>query len=163
MSYSSDFAAINMLEGNDEPLCFSISCPQVTRRLPQEPNMTPTSGTSTNLGSHESDFAGAKTSVGEDASTDVEGLRRDLNSLRDTISRFVSQAGEVSSSVASQVGDAASSFAESGADVASAAKEQAKTFASELENMGRRNPLGAMATAFMIGVLVGLIGRGRGS
>jgi ElaB/YqjD/DUF883 family membrane-anchored ribosome-binding protein len=125
--------------------------------------MKPTSGTSSNLGSHESDIAGVKTTAGEDPSIDVEGLRRDLNSLSNTISRFLSQAGEVSSSVASQVGDAASSFAESGADVASAAKEQAKTFASELENMGRRNPLGAMAAAFMVGVLVGLIGRGRGS
>ena len=123
--------------------------------------MTPTSGTSSSLGSHESDFAGAKTPAGEGVS-DVEGLRRDLNSLSNTISRFMSQAGHVSSSVASQVGDAASSFAESGADMASAAKEQAKSFASELENMGRRNPLGAMAAAFMVGVLVGLIGRGRG-
>ena len=43
----------------------------------------------------------------------------------------------------------------------SGAKEQAKTFASELENMGRRNPLGAMAAALMVGVLIGLIGRGR--
>ena len=125
--------------------------------------MTPTSGTSSNLGSHEADFAGAKTPAGEDASSDVEALRHDLNSLRDTLSRFLSQAGDVSSSVASQVGDAASSFAESGADMASAAKQQAKSFASELENMGRRNPLGAMAAAFMVGVLVGLIGRGRGS
>ena len=98
--------------------------------------MQPTSGTSTNLGSHESDFSSAKTTSGEDASTDVEGLRRDLNSLRNTISRFMSQTGDVSSSVASQVGDAASSFAESGADMASAAKEKAKTFASELESMG---------------------------
>ena len=125
--------------------------------------MKPTSGTSSNLGSHESDFAGAKTAAAEDASTDVEGLRRDLNSLSNTISRFLSQAGEVSSSVASQAGDAASSFAESGANMASAAKEHAKTIASELENMGRRNPLGAMAVAFVVGVLVGLIGRGRGS
>jgi ElaB/YqjD/DUF883 family membrane-anchored ribosome-binding protein len=129
--------------------------------------------TSSKAGFRESDFASAKDTAGEalsrsqegienaastlkdGASIDVENLRRDLNSLRDTVSRFVSQAGEVSSSVASQVGDAASSLA--------AAKEQAKTFASELESIGRRNPLGAMAAAFMVGVLIGLIGRGRGS
>jgi hypothetical protein len=73
----------------------------------------------------------------------------------------VSQAGDVSSSVVSQVGNAASSLAEGGANVASAAKEQAKSFASELETMGRRNPLGAMAAAVMVGVLIGLITRGR--
>ena len=137
--------------------------------------------TSSKAGFRESDFASAKDAAGEalsrsqegienaastlkdGASIDVENLRRDLNSLRDTVSRFLSQAGEVSSSVASQVGDAASSLAGSGADMASAAKEQAKTFASELESIGRRNPLGAMAAAFMVGVLIGLIGRGRGS
>jgi hypothetical protein len=39
--------------------------------------------------------------------------------------------------------------------------KQAKTFASELETLGRNNPLGAMAAAMMVGVLIGLIGRGR--
>ena len=47
--------------------------------------------------------------------------------------------------------------------MASAAKDQAKSFASELETMGRRNPLGAMAAAVMVGVLIGLISRGRSS
>jgi ElaB/YqjD/DUF883 family membrane-anchored ribosome-binding protein len=91
----------------------------------------------------------------------LESLRRDLNSLKDTVSRFISQAGEVSSSVANQVSGAASDLAERGANVASAAKDQAKTFASELEGMGRRNPLGAMAAAVMVGVLIGLVSRGR--
>jgi hypothetical protein len=36
-----------------------------------------------------------------------------------------------------------SNLVESGANIASAAKDHAKTFASELENLGRRNPLGA--------------------
>jgi ElaB/YqjD/DUF883 family membrane-anchored ribosome-binding protein len=137
--------------------------------------------TSSKADSRDSDFASAKGAAGEtlsrtqegianaastledDASIDVENLRRDLNSLRETVSRFVSQAGEVSSSIAGQVGDAASSLAGSGADMASVAKEQAKTFASELESIGRRNPLGSMAAAFMVGVLIGLIGRGRSS
>jgi ElaB/YqjD/DUF883 family membrane-anchored ribosome-binding protein len=95
------------------------------------------------------------------AANDLDSLRRDLNSLKETMTRFMSQAGDVSSSVVSQVGNAASSLAESGANVASAARDQAKTFASELESMGRRNPLGAMAAAVMVGVLIGLITRGR--
>src|SRR5262245_54789720 len=138
-----------------------------------------TPGTSSNLGARSSDFASAKDQASEavsrgreglsqaastfanDASTDLEGLRRDLNNLKDTVSRFMSQAGDVSSSVANQVGNAASSLAQSGANVAAAAKDQAKTFASELENMGRRNPLGAMAGAVMVGVLIGLLTRSR--
>ena len=141
--------------------------------------MNSTPRMSADMASRQSDLATAKEAAGEtlnrakeeltntasalgsNPSVDLEGMRRDLNSLKDTLSRFVSQAGEVSSSVASQVSDAASSFAESGTNMASAAKEQAKTFASELESIGRRNPLGAMAAALMVGVLIGLIGRGR--
>jgi hypothetical protein len=43
--------------------------------------------------------------------------------------------------------------------VASAASEQAKSFATELENMARRNPLGALAGAVLIGVFIGVMGR----
>jgi len=43
--------------------------------------------------------------------------------------------------------------------MASTAADQAKTFASELENMARRNPIGALAGAVVIGVMIGLLGR----
>jgi hypothetical protein len=42
-------------------------------------------------------------------------------------------------------------------------RHQAKSFASELEGMGRRNPLGAMAAALLVGVMIGVISRGRSS
>jgi ElaB/YqjD/DUF883 family membrane-anchored ribosome-binding protein len=105
----------------------------------------------------------AASSLASNASYDLDGLRKDLNSLKDTVSKFVSQAGDVSSSVATKVGNAASSLAESGSDMASAATDQAKSFASELEGMGRRNPLGAMAAALLVGVMIGVISRGRSS
>jgi hypothetical protein len=58
---------------------------------------------------------------------------------------------------------AASNVAEKGSEIATTASKQAKTFASELETLGRNNPLGAMAAAMMVGVLIGLIGLiGRG-
>ena len=66
----------------------------------------------------------------------------------------------MSSSVATKVGNAASSLAGTGSDMASAATDQAKSFASELEAMGRRNPLGAMAAAVLVGVMIGVISRG---
>jgi ElaB/YqjD/DUF883 family membrane-anchored ribosome-binding protein len=37
--------------------------------------------------------------------------------------------------------------------------DQAKSFASELENMVRRNPIGAIAGAVVVGVPIGLLAR----
>jgi ElaB/YqjD/DUF883 family membrane-anchored ribosome-binding protein len=97
----------------------------------------------------------------------LQSLRADLNSLKDTVAKFVSRAGseaaksarEVTSNVAGQVGDVASDLAGKGAEMASAASDQVKSFASELENMARRNPIGAMAGAVLVGVMIGLLGR----
>ena len=94
------------------------------------------------------------------ARSDLQSLRSDLNSLRDTVTKFASQAGteaaksarEVSSNVAGQVGGTVS-------DLSSKGVEQAKTLASELENIARRNPLGAIAGAVVLGALIGLMGR----
>src|ERR1700732_2798611 len=101
--------------------------------------------------------------------TDLQSLRKDLNNLKDTGAEFVTQAGtdavktarDATSNVASQVGNAASNVAERGSEIATTASKQAKTFASEFETLGRNNPLGAMVAALMVGVLIGLIGRGR--
>ena len=55
--------------------------------------------------------------------------------------------------------DVASDLADRGSQYASSASDQAKTFATELESMARRNPLGALAGAVAIGVLIGVMGR----
>jgi ElaB/YqjD/DUF883 family membrane-anchored ribosome-binding protein len=109
----------------------------------------------------------AATEAMNSAGSDLQALRADLNSLKDTVATFMSKAGnetaksarEVTSTVAGQVGGVASDLADKGAEMASAVTEQAKSFASELENMARRNPIGALAGAVMIGVLIGLMGR----
>ena len=101
------------------------------------------------------------------AGSDLTALRADLNGLKDTVAKFISQvsseaaksAREVTSSVADQVGCVASDYVGKGAELTSAASEQAKTIASELESMARRNPLGAIAGAVLIGVLIGWLGR----
>jgi len=101
------------------------------------------------------------------AGSDLTALRADLNGLKDTVTKFISQvsseaaksAREVTSSVADQVGSVATDYVGKGADMTSAASEQAKTVASELESMARRNPLGAIAGAMLIGVFIGLLGR----
>jgi hypothetical protein len=68
----------------------------------------------------------------------------------------------MSQTVASQVGSATSGVTDTGSELASAAKEHAKTFASELEGMARRNPLGTIAGALLVGVIIGMMSRGRG-
>jgi ElaB/YqjD/DUF883 family membrane-anchored ribosome-binding protein len=101
------------------------------------------------------------------AGSDLTALRADLNGLKDTVTKFISQvsseaaksAREVTSSVADQVGGVATDYVGKGAEMTSAASEQAKTVVSELENIARRNPLGAIAGAVLIGVLIGLLGR----
>jgi ElaB/YqjD/DUF883 family membrane-anchored ribosome-binding protein len=97
-------------------------------------------------------------------------LRQDMASLKSTISRFASQAGDdaaktvrgASQTFAAQVGSAASGVADMSSDLATSAKEHAKTFASELEGMAKRNPLGTLAGALVVGVVIGMMSRGRG-
>jgi ElaB/YqjD/DUF883 family membrane-anchored ribosome-binding protein len=86
--------------------------------------------------------------------------------LKDALTRLVTQmSGEaaktvrsVSQTVASQVSGA---MADTGSDLAGSAKEHAKTFASELEGMARRNPLATIAGALVVGVIIGMMSRGR--
>jgi ElaB/YqjD/DUF883 family membrane-anchored ribosome-binding protein len=106
----------------------------------------------------------------DEAAADLKALRHDLNNLTGTVMKFISQAGheatksarEITSNVAGQVGSAAADMADKGANVASATTEQAKTFAAEFESMARRNPLGAIAGAVMVGVLIGMLRRRNG-
>ena len=101
---------------------------------------------------------------------DVQRLRRDVASLTDTLSRLASQVSgeaaktvrEAGQSFSTQVSSAAGAVADASSDLASSAKEHAKTFASELEGMARRNPLGTIAGALLVGIVIGMMSRGRG-
>lgn len=101
---------------------------------------------------------------------DVSSLRADMTKMHETFSDFVSETGghaartarSVGQAVVSQVGSTASGLANTGAGMASSATEQVKTFATELEGIARKNPLGALAGALAVGVVIGLIVRGRG-
>jgi ElaB/YqjD/DUF883 family membrane-anchored ribosome-binding protein len=98
------------------------------------------------------------------AESDLTALRADLNGLKDTVAKFISQVSSEAAKSArevksDQVGGVATNYAGKGAEMTSAASEQAKTVATELESMARRNPLGAIAGAVLISVLIGLLGR----
>jgi ElaB/YqjD/DUF883 family membrane-anchored ribosome-binding protein len=86
------------------------------------------------------------------------------NTALDTAKKMTSEAANKVSDIANAATDTAkrmtSEAANTASDVASAASEHAKTFASELERMGRANPLGVIAGALLVGVVIGLLGRG---
>ena len=125
---------------------------------------------SSNPSSHQPSSASGRREPEEAERIGLSELRQDMASLKSTISRFASQAGDdaaktvrgASQTLASQVGSAASGVADMSSDLASSAKEHAKTFASELEGMAKRNPLGTLAGALVVGVVIGLMSRGRG-
>jgi ElaB/YqjD/DUF883 family membrane-anchored ribosome-binding protein len=116
------------------------------------------------------DTQGAVGVVRDRLAEDVSSLRADMSKMHDILSRFASEAGgqaartarNVGQTVASQVSSTASGLVASGADVASSATEQFKTFTTELEGIARKNPLGALAGALAVGIVIGLIVRGRG-
>ena len=97
------------------------------------------------------------------AGVDLKALQSDLNNLKETVAKLVSRAGDEAAKsareIAGQVSTAASDLAEEGANVASEATGQAKTLVTEVENIARRNPLGALAGAVLVGVLIGMMGR----
>ena len=109
--------------------------------------------------------AGALDSSIPELRSELQSLRSDLNSLIDTVAKLVSHAGseagksarEVTYNAAGEVSD----LAGKGVEMASAATELAKTVASDLELMVRRNPVGAMAGAVIVGGLIGLMVRRR--
>ena len=101
---------------------------------------------------------------------DVSSLRADMTKMHESFSNFVSETGghaartarSVGQAVASQVGSTASGLANTGAEMASSATDQLKAFGTELEGIARKNPLGALAGALALGIVIGLIVRGRG-
>jgi ElaB/YqjD/DUF883 family membrane-anchored ribosome-binding protein len=109
-----------------------------------------------------SNVADSASAAGENLSEDLARLRDDMARMQETVSKFASEAGSeayktaqnVGSAVASQVGEVAS-------EVASTAKSQMKTFASELETMARNNPLGTIGATLLVGVVIGMMSRGR--
>ena len=116
-----------------------------------------------------SGFADSAHSAGDSLKDDVAKLRDDMATIQKTLSKFASEAGNeavktaqnVGSAVASQVGDMANQVGETASEYANAATQQVKTFASEVESMARRNPLGTIGATLLVGVVIGMMSRGR--
>jgi ElaB/YqjD/DUF883 family membrane-anchored ribosome-binding protein len=97
------------------------------------------------------------------AGADLKAVQSELSDLKETVANLVSRASDEAAKsareITGQVGTAAGDLAEKGANVASVATDQAKTLVTELENIARRNPLGALAGAVAVGALIGMMGR----
>jgi ElaB/YqjD/DUF883 family membrane-anchored ribosome-binding protein len=106
---------------------------------------------------------GAVSDASAAAEDQLKALRSDLAGLKDTVAQFVSRAGNETAKsareIAGHVGATASDLAERGSNAVSAATDQAKTMASELEKITRGNPLGAIAGALVVGIIIGMMGR----
>jgi ElaB/YqjD/DUF883 family membrane-anchored ribosome-binding protein len=84
-----------------------------------------------------------------------------LGAIRDTGEEALQAAKNATNEMTNRVSNAGAAIAEKGSELADAATQQAKTFASELERVGRANPLATIAGALVVGVVIGLLGRGR--
>jgi len=100
---------------------------------------------------------------------DVDKLRQDIASLKDSLARVAfgatAQAADAvrgaGQTATEQMGATASGLLDTGSDLAASAKDQALTLASQLESATRRNPLGAIGGALLVGIVLGMMSRGR--
>ena len=107
--------------------------------------------------------------AGDSLSQDVAKLRDDMAAIQKTLAKFASEAGgeayktarSVGSAVASQAGDVANEVGKVASEYAATATEHAKTFASEMESMARKNPLSTIGAMLLVGVVIGMMSRGR--
>lgn len=105
-----------------------------------------------------------------DLAIDMQNLKADMVSIQQTLTKLASGAGNeayktaqgIGATVASQATDFANSAVSTAQSAVSSAQNQAKTFASELETRARANPLGTIGATLVVGVVIGMLSRGRG-
>jgi ElaB/YqjD/DUF883 family membrane-anchored ribosome-binding protein len=89
------------------------------------------------------------------AATDFESLRQDLKGLKETLATFMSEAGH---EAAKSTRDLSEALKAEGAGIVAGvavnAAERGKGLIDELEDLVRRNPLGMLAGALVIGMVL---------
>lgn len=103
------------------------------------------------------DLARAKENIAQAASSAREDIADDLRRLSDDVASLKDTVAKLAQAVGAELGSAAGGI---GAGIASSAKDQASTLVGEIESVARRNPLGVIAGALCVGMLIGML-RGR--
>jgi ElaB/YqjD/DUF883 family membrane-anchored ribosome-binding protein len=103
------------------------------------------------------DIKRTKDNIAEAAASAREGLGDDLRRLRDDVASLKDTVAQLAATIGAEIGEGAS---EIGADIAGSARRQASDLVEDLEDMTRQHPLGFMAGAFVLGLLIGVT-RGR--
>ena len=104
-----------------------------------------------------------------DIAADLRMLKEDIARLTETVAAIASNRGQQAASrvtdglrgVTDGVTETASNAYAAGAEIASAAKAHATSFAGDVEDTVRRNPLGTVLAALGLGILVGMMSRSR--
>jgi ElaB/YqjD/DUF883 family membrane-anchored ribosome-binding protein len=130
---------------------------------PTAPNTTPSSVASSisdSVAKGREGIGNAASEAMDSGASDLTALREDFDGLKETVMKFISQAGghavKTAQEVGGHLGGAAQDLAGKGT---SAATAEAKSLYMEMENWARRNPIGALATVLMVGWVIGLSGR----
>jgi ElaB/YqjD/DUF883 family membrane-anchored ribosome-binding protein len=101
--------------------------------------------------------------AGERGQAEIAALREDLNSLKETVMKIISAAthdvASSASNLAGRVDNAAGELTEKGREAVSATTDHAKNLLDEFESLARRNPLGTLAAAVVVGIIIGMTGR----
>lgn len=105
----------------------------------------------------------------DDVSDDLRQLREDIAKLSETVALIATSRGSAAASAVSEgvravrdnVYATAADAGRAGADIAGSAKQHATSFACDVEDTVRRNPLGAVLTSLGVGILIGMMSRSR--
>lgn len=100
------------------------------------------------------DIKRAKENIAEAAAEARDSLGDDLRRLSDDVASLRDTVAQLAEAIGAELGEAVTDI---GGEVASSARRQATTVLSEVEDMTRRNPLGFMAGAFLLGMLIGVM------
>jgi ElaB/YqjD/DUF883 family membrane-anchored ribosome-binding protein len=99
-------------------------------------------------------IAGSAADAGEDLTTELRRLQRDLSAVKETIADFGKASGAEASGAASRIGVTAS---EAVGEFADNAKQDAQSVIADLEAFARKNPRYVLGGALATGVALGLL------
>jgi len=98
----------------------------------------------------------------DDLAADLSKLKGDIAAIQETLTKFVSNAGSEAYRTAKNVGETVTGQASQlASDAAATAQHQVRGMTAELEDMARTKPLGTIFGTLFVGIIIGMMTRGR--